>query len=112
MAWRSASPAACPRRSLAAFSPSMSRNRTATRPSVPSAPSRASCSRLRNSDRLPRPVSESWNAWYESSDSRRLRSVTSCPVITYAPTVGSSTRFTMLSSKGMVRVRQPWSGPR
>ena len=106
--WSSASPAEWPRRSLASFRPSMSRNRTATCSSVRALRSSAWSSRLRKSARLPRPVSESWNAWYDSSSASRSRSVTSWPDTMSPPTEGSSTRLTRASSKGTARGRPRW----
>src|SRR6185437_13536850 len=97
------SPAACPRLSLTVLKSSMSRNRTATDWPLRCWAPRACSTRLRNSARLGRPVSVSWNAWCSSSACSDLRSLMSRILSTMPSTASSPRRFAPSASTS----RQP-----
>ena len=87
------SPAAWPSESLTVLKSSRSRNTTPTPP--PSRRARADAWRTRspNSARFARPVTGSWNAWWESCSSNCARSEMSRALRTMPLTCSSSRRF-------------------
>ncbi len=98
---RSPSPAACPRESLIVLKSSMSMNSTATGLRSRSCRSIACNTRSRNSARLARLVTGSWNAWCESCSSNCLRSVMSRVLSTIPRTFGSCSRLVRRVSVAM-----------
>ena len=90
---RSPSPAACPSESLIVLKSSMSMNSTAIGFASRSCRSIACSTRSRNSARLARLVTGSWNAWCCSCRSNCLRSVMSRVLSTIPRTFGSCSRL-------------------